>query len=537
MLMRFIFTILLIFPFAFSLSSQPETLPSNGYIVMLKPGQKAAFKSFVQAEAKAFRSSDVAVLSDALEIYHIFTESEKLLSELKNKAFIHHINPNRRLEYRGTVIPSDPLWIDQWGLEMIRAPQAWNYTTGGKTLSGRNLVAAIVDNGCDLEHEDLTDNIWINTAETPGNGLDDDLNGYVDDVFGWNVSTQSGLSHPAGGHGTAMAGIIGARGNNGIGVSGVNWEVDLMIISGAVFESDVIQAYEYARVQRQLYNESQGLQGALVVATNSSFGISNAWPENAPHWCAMYDALGEVGILNAGATDNANINVDEVGDIPSTCPSPYLIVVTETNQQDRKAQTAAFGKTYVDLGAPGDSHMTTRVGSLYATTSGTSTATAFVTGAIALLASFPNADWEQMMFEKPAEAALLLKEFILRGVTNLPDLQGKTTTGGRLDLLRSMQLMEEYFEGFSETTHILNVYPNPFTDRLYINLEAPEPGYYVLELYDLTGRKIKSGQFELAPFSFKSIEIDLSEFPSSVYLLRLTGNEGFSSFKKVVKLP
>jgi hypothetical protein len=142
-------------------------------------------------------------------------------------------------------------------------------------------------------HSDLTDNLWKNHKEIPGNGIDDDGNGYVDDYEGWNAVSQNGNVYSSGSHGLNVAGIIGARGNNEMGVSGMNWDIKIMQIRlSQVREDNVLRAYEYALSHRKRYNESGGIEGAFVVATNSSWGIDRGRPEDAPLWCAFYDSLG-----------------------------------------------------------------------------------------------------------------------------------------------------------------------------------------------------------------------------------------------------
>ncbi|MEO0779597.1 MAG: S8 family serine peptidase, partial [Bacteroidota bacterium] len=247
----------------------------------------------------------------------------ELLQWLREQEEVEYAQFNHFLEWRQTT-PNDPLFSRQWqyinedlngtlsGID-LDAELAWDITTGGLTPRGDTIVVAVIDNGFYLNHPDFEDNIWINHADFPNNRRDEDENGYLDDYLGWNILTQNDDIQPPGlsEHGTAVAGIIGARGDNGIGVTGVNWQVKLMIISNDELftEARVLQAYDYVLTQRQLYNDTQGEEGAFVVATNASWGRSNAFPEDAPIWCAMYDTLGSAGILNCGATANSNVDV------------------------------------------------------------------------------------------------------------------------------------------------------------------------------------------------------------------------------------
>jgi subtilisin family serine protease len=268
----------------------------------------------------------------------------------------------------------------------IDAPEAWDLGTGGLTAAGDTIVVAVVDGGFYLNHLDM--NFWKNYNEIPGNGIDDDNNGYIDDVNGWNAYNNNGNVTASGTHGTHVSGTVGARGNNTIGVAGVNWNVRVMAIQGSSgTESVVLRAYGYALKQRRLYDSSNGMKGAFVVSTNASFGVDYGQPANFPLWCAFYDSLGSAGILNAGATANLNINIDVTGDIPTACPSDWMISVTNTDRNDVKNTGAAYGLTTIDLGAPGTSIISTTTASTYGTSTGTSMATPHVAGAIGFMYS------------------------------------------------------------------------------------------------------------------------------------------------------
>jgi len=256
-------------------------------------------------------------------------------------------------------------------------------------FSSSNKIHPVIACNYQVFNKDLfpTKNIWVNANEISGNGIDDDNNGYVDDRDGWNGGTATD-NFSASSHGTHVSGTVGAKGNNGIGVTGVNWNVKVMAISygsgGASLESGAIAAYSYARDQRLLYNQTNGAKGAFIVATNSSFGLDLQQPSAHPIWCAMYDSLGAVGVLSAGATSNSNTNVDTQGDIPTACTSNWLITVTNTTRNDTKA-TAGFGATTIDLGAPGSSITSTYPSNTYSSLTGTSVATPQFAGSITLM--------------------------------------------------------------------------------------------------------------------------------------------------------
>ncbi len=353
--------------------------------------------------------------------------------------------------------PNDARFGEMWGLNNtgqsggtpgadVSALEAWGLTTGGLTADGDRVAVAIVDSGFDLNHPDLR--YWTNTAETPGNGVDDDANGYVDDVNGWSAYTSSGLQSSGGffgRHGTHVAGTAATRGDNGIGTTGVNWEALTVAIEGSSGnEATVIEAYGYALALRTQYDATGGAEGAFVVATNSSFGVNFGNPSSYPIWCGFYDDLGQAGILSAAATMNINANVDTDNDVPTACPSDYMIAVTNTTRDDRKNLGAAYGLTTIDLGAPGTSILSTVPGNSYSTLTGTSMATPHVAGAVGLLVSSLSGAQLQDYKANPAAFALTLKQALLDGAD---DIGLQTVTGGRLNLYQSLLLIQDNGSG------------------------------------------------------------------------------------------
>ena len=326
-------------------------------------------------------------------------------------------------------IPDDPFFGQQWAPAIMNLPQAWEeFTTGGVTATGDTIVVAVIDGGADWTHEDL--NCWENAHEIP---IDDDGNGYIDDFHGWNAYNHNGYVG-SNNHGTHVSGIIGAVGNNGKGVCGVNWNVKVMPIGGSSSnESIVVEAYSYVLEMRARYNETDGEEGAFIVATNSSFGVDYGNPDDYPIWCSMYDEMGNVGILSCGAGPNMNVNVDVVGDVPSACPGNYLIGITNTTSSDEKYGNAGYGVNNIDLGAPGTSIYSTLPNNNYGNMTGTSMATPQVSGTIALMyAALP----EEMMIackNDPANFCLSVRHHLLNGADHLPSLDGLVASGRRLN--------------------------------------------------------------------------------------------------------
>ena len=345
--------------------------------------------------------------------------------------------------FKERVIPNDTRFNEQWDKHNtgqtggtadadIDGPEAWENSTGGTTILGDTIVVAIVDGGQQVNHPDL--DTYRNWNEIAGNGIDDDNNGYIDDINGWNAGGNNGTIS-ANQHGTHCAGIAGAIGNNGIGIAGVNWRVKTMpIMYGSATDAAAVKAYGYAYKMRKLYNSTNGLQGAFVVSTNSSWGIDNGQPSNYPIWCAFYDSLGAVGILSAGAGPNNNVNIDVVGDMPTTCPSNFMIAVTNTTNTDARNSGAGYGPINMDLGAPGTSILSTVPTSSYGLLTGTSMATPQVAGAIGLIYAGASSIFINLAKNDPDSAALLFKQFLLSSVDTIPSMNGVTVSNGRLNV-------------------------------------------------------------------------------------------------------
>lgn len=456
--------------------------------------------------------------------------------KLKNRTTLAQFN-HTNIVARGDTCPSDPQFFpQQWNMKNtgqnsgvtgadIEACKAWGLTTNTVTAHGDTIVVAVIDDGFYLPHTDI--NFFRNYNEIPNNGIDDDGNGYIDDTLGWNTYFDTNRVTYSN-HGTAVSGIIGAKANNGIGVAGVNWGMQIMPIQGSSGnEATVLKSYGYVLEMRALYESSNGAKGAYVVATNSSFGINNADAAGYPLWCAFYDSLGAYGILSCAATANANTNVDIDDDMPTTCLSDFLISVTSTTRTDNKVTQAGYGPIHIDIGAPGDAITSTFSGNSYGTDNGTSFATPHVTGAVAFMYAVACRDFINLYKSNPDSIALEIKDIILTYSDSNANLLGLTTSGKRLNLYKSaLHIISNLPCGFvgiekrEENFSSISLYPNPNNGYFKVELENFIKGKYSYYIIDVTGKVILNSEIAVN-YESEVLEINSSKLDKGVYFLCL----------------
>ncbi len=362
-----------------------------------------------------------------------------LAAQWRQSESILYAEPDYELKATNT-FPSDPLFASLWGMHNtgqtggtpgadIDAPQAW--TALGGFADASNVVIASIDTGVDYTHADLAANMWRNPGEVPGDGIDNDGNGYVDDVHGIDTFNNDSDPFDDNGHGTHTAGTFGAVANNGIGVAGMNWDVQIMALkflgadgSGSV--SDAIELVQYMTAIKM-----RAVDAANVVVSNNSWGgggFSQALED-------AIEASNDAGIMfvasaGNGGSDGIGDNNDLAPHYPSSYELDNVIAVAATDHNDSRAGFSNYGATSVDLGAPGVNILSTTPGNTYAALNGTSMASPHVAGAVAMLmAAHPNASLSEV------------RSAILSGVDPVPALNGITATGGRLNLNSALALI------------------------------------------------------------------------------------------------
>ena len=357
-------------------------------------------------------------------------DARQAAARLARHPQLAYAEPNYRIEL--AAVPDDLYFDDCWGLHNsgqfggtpdadIDAPEAWDLCTGSEQV-----VVAVIDTGIDLDHPDLIDNIWTNPDEIADNGLDDDGNGYIDDVHGWSFVDDSNDVQDSHGHGTACAGAIGAVGDNGLGVAGVAWNVQIMPIRFRTYGNDPD------------YEETYTLDAAEAIYYAVDEGArvtSNSWTSWYPSQ-TLYDAVSyadqnEVLIIAAAGNGGSDIEHPWINGFPAEWDHDCVISVAATDDEDRLTWWTNRGPHAVDLAAPGDQIRTTSNDYGYVYAGGTSLSTPFVAGTAALLLSL-----------EPEASLHDIRHSLLATVDPIPEPNGWSTSDGRLNAHRALQAIK-----------------------------------------------------------------------------------------------
>lgn len=378
-------------------------------VVGYEPGTTTAQRAEIVEAAGGVRGRSVTGLR-ADRVTPRDGDNARLIARLKINDEVRYAQEDAAATSNGSPrVPDDPDYSQQWGLSNaadhdIDAPYGWQTRTGCSKI-------AILDTGINFNHPDLAPNIWHNSKEIPDNGKDDDGNGYADDYYGVNIRAGSGNGVDTDGHGSHVAGIAGARGDNALGVSGVCWKTQLMPVKfmnlfGSGNMSDAAEGIRYAV-----------RMGARVI--NASFGSTSDSQ-------TLRDAVSYArskGALIVVAAGNDGVDIDKKPAYPAAYGDSNILTVAATDENDKLATFSNYGEKSVDVAAPGVEILSTYFGSRYALLSGTSMAAPYVSGIAAMLKAENSdtsySDWKYAIRRKVDKPSSLKDKVAYDGRSNL----------------------------------------------------------------------------------------------------------------------
>lgn len=417
-----------------------------------------------------------------------------------------YAEPNYRL-YGFSTFPNDPSYNLLWHLDNtgqnrgvidadIDAPEAWDKTQGSNSV-----IIAVIDTGIDYRHDDLEENIWQNSDEIL-NGIDDDRNGYVDDIRGWDFVNNDNDPIDDNGHGTRCAGIIAAQGNNDVGGTGVMWHAQIIPlkildsqgggrdIPPGAWATDLVTAISYASNQH----------ADIMSLSLGSYGYNQA----------IKDAIDDSDALFVCAAGNDGTNNDIDPLYPASYTSNNILSVAATDNRDVRAAFSNYGATSVDVAAPGVSITSTSPGNSYYEGSGTSFATPQVAGLAGLIKT-----------RLPLWTAFQIKDQILYNVDTLPSLQGITVTGGRINAYKALKNIPEIeidrdslnFNVYEQESayqfidlhnvggiSVQYISSNTYNDEIYRGMIAMDNSEYVIQRVNTSVKPLKPGFYSYSIF-------------------------------------
>ena len=438
----------------------------------------------------AIDNLNALVGAETLAIYQeIGVHKLEISSEIDLREALYMYKNNDQVEYaepdyivETCKVSNDPSLSQLWGLHNygqtggsddadIDAPEAWNVTTGSSSV-----IIAVIDTGVDYTHQDIAANMWKNTDEIPGNGIDDDGNGYIDDYYGYDFCNDDGDPYDDHSHGTHCSGTIAGVGNNGVGVVGVNWTARIMAVK-------FLSSYGSGSI-------SDAVSGTIYAVNNGARILSNSWGGGG-YSQALKDAIDYAdnnNVIFVAAAGNEGSNNDQIPAYPATYDCSNIISVAAIDHSDNLAYFSCYGAETVDIGAPGVSIYSTTPGNNYASYSGTSMATPHVAGVAGLL-----------LAKKSTLTNAQVKAFLLGGAVSTSALNGKCVSGGRLNAYNALEIEDD------------NVAPAAISD-----LKIAGITYQSVTLnWTATGDDGASGQASSYDIRYSTSEITTSTFSSA----------------------
>jgi serine protease len=542
MKIRLLLVLLFLFKIGFAIE-----MPKESNVILVKVKADYSIQDVKKINLSSF---EIEIISANMHIYKVSREkpwSDKEISLLKQDPALEIVQRNRKIPIvpRATT-PNDTFFSKQKfhnytnfpGLTVpfgINTVNAWDFNKSITTKKGDTIVVAVIDESLDSAHEDL--DYFINRNEIPNDSIDNDNNGAIDDYMGWSADNNNGSFWNGIFHGTKVAGVLGAKGNNIKGIAGVAWHVKILPIAGFSGIDKVIKAYDFVITQKKNYKNSNGNKGAYIVATNFS-GSVIGFEIDEPIWCSIYDSLGKYGILNIAATDNVvrDISIGS-GDLPANCTSDYLL--TATNLDNLNKLSTGYSKCHIDIAANASNVFSTSHNNSYIDAgSGSSFAAPMVAGTIALIYSNLCTNILDSIDKNPLVYLKKLKNELLVNVDSLSELNDKIVSSGKLNVYKSIKNIANCSFSITKAytckkdSSALNILTNKnktfsFVENQYLTIKIENNKPISIQLFDMWGRLVMQDEMNTIESRY-----DLTNLTKGIYILSIE-NDNERENKKI----